>query len=404
MAGQEESSSEENPIAEDKTERRVQVVEESGVTRPYMRGIMVHSLMARGAGFDEAYEAANEVGRRLRGRGAVPRAEVAKIVREIVGEDYEHQPPIPVPITVKVLSKRSSSPFSKGALAQSLLAASLEPDDAFDVAREIELGLIRQGHEEIARAELRRRAYETVLRRFGRKSAERYMVWREYQDPEKPVIILLGGTSGAGKTSLALEVARRLGISRVLSTDSIRQIMRIMLSPELMPAIHYSSFEAHQAVPTMGADPGAEGDAVVQGFLAQAAVVSVGVKAIVDRAVEENASLVIEGASLVPGLTDLSEYSGRAHMFYQLVARLDEEAFRGHFEARAEQQKQRTAERYFESMDNIWKIQEHLLDVADLQGAPIIDNVTLDGSVLLVIRHVVETLRKQAPAKARGIA
>ena len=42
----------------------------------------------------------------------------------------------------------------------------------------------------------------------------------------------------------------------------------------------------------------------------------------------------------------------------------------------------------------ILKIQDHFLELADYFDIPIVDNVTIDGSVMLVIRHVVETLRK----------
>ena len=88
--------------------------------------------------------------------------------------------------------------------------------------------------------------------------------------------MLLGGAAGVGKTSLALEVAHRLGIGRVCSTDSVRQIMRIMLSRELVPAIHGSSYDAWRLLPpdSLGDDP------VIEGFRAQAATVSVGVRAI----------------------------------------------------------------------------------------------------------------------------
>ena len=46
------------------------------------------------------------------------------------------------------------------------------------------------------------------------------------------------------------EVAHRLGITRVTSTDFVRQTMRAFFSPEFMPSIHYSSFEAGRALPT----------------------------------------------------------------------------------------------------------------------------------------------------------
>lgn len=374
-----------------KADKRVLVVEDGGVARPYMRGIMVHSLMARGVSFEDAYATAHAVAERLRGLGSVPRSEVAKMVREILGEEYEHQPPIPTPITLRVESGDQQTPFSKGTLSQSLLAASIEPEVGFEVAKQIETDLAGDGLASVSHAELRRRAYHKLLDRFGDKTAQRYLVWREFQEPDKPVIVLLGGTTGVGKTSLALAVAQRLGISRILSTDSIRHVMRIMLSPELMPALHASSFEAHRELPVVSD----EDDPVVEGFMDQTRPVSVGVRAIIDRAIEENTSLVLDGVSLVPGLIDLDHYRKHAHVYFLLVARLDEEAFRGHFQARAEREHHRNASRYMERFDEILRIQEFLLELAERNEVPIVDNITLEGSTQLVIRHVVESLRKQ---------
>jgi 2-phosphoglycerate kinase len=378
---------------------RLMIEQPGGGRRPFMRGIMVHSLMARGVSFEDAYRVADAIRDRIRDEGVVRRGDLASMISEVLGEEFDHQPPIPIPITMRVASRGRSSPFSKGTLAQSLLAASVEPDDAFDVAREIELKLLRQGQKEITRRNLRRLAYETLLHRLGSKTAERYLVWRQYQEPERPVIILLGGTTGVGKTSLALEVARRLGISRVLSTDSIRQVMRIMLSPDLMPAIHASSFDAHHHIPIRSTDT----HPVVEGFMTQVSVVSVGVRAILDRAVEENTSLVLDGVTLVPGLIDLASYADRAHVFFLVVARLDEDALRSHFAARAEREQKREAGRYLEHMQEILRIQEHLLELADRFDVPIVDNVTLEGSVLLVMRHVVESLRKSSKADIESL-
>ena len=77
-----------------------------------------------------------------------------------------------------------------------------------------------------------------------------------------------------------------------------------------------------------------------------------------------------------------------------VVARLDEDSFRNHFVARGKRQVHRNASRYVENFDGILKIQEHFLELADHFDIPIVDNVTIDTSVMLVIRHVVETLRK----------
>ncbi len=378
---------------QDKSTRDRVWVETDGNRRPFMRGIMVHSLMARGVGFDEALLTADEVRSRVEGRGRVQRHELAKLIEELLGSGAvaEHQPPIPIPAAILVRGDRRPLPFSKGTLAQSLLASSIDPSDAFEVAREIESELIRRDEKEVTRAELRQLAFHTLLQRLGRQTAERYLVWREYQEHELPVIILLGGTTGAGKTSLALEVARRLGIRRVLSTDSIRQVMRIMLSPELVPTIHASSFDAHRylARETLGEDP------VVEGFMQQASVVSVGVRGILDRAVAENTSLVLDGVTLVPGLIDLEAYADKAHVIFLLVATLGDEAFLSRFETRGDLQRRRGTHRYVENLPAILRIQDYFLELADRYDVPIVDNVSIDGSVMLIIRHVVETLRKR---------
>ena len=87
-----------------------------------------------------------------------------------------------------------------------------------------------------------------------------------------------------GKTSVGVALANQLKISRVASTDAIRQIMRLMIAPELMPALHASSFSAWQHT---GAELAGEYPPVVQAFREQAVRVGVGVRAMIERAVEE---------------------------------------------------------------------------------------------------------------------
>jgi 2-phosphoglycerate kinase len=76
-----------------------------------------------------------------------------------------------------------------------------------------------------------------------------------------------------------------------------------------------------------------------------------------------------------------------------MVGLLDEKAFESQFEARAQRQRARNAARYVERLEEILKIQQYLLEQADRNNVPIVDNVTVDGSALLVIRHVVDSLR-----------
>jgi 2-phosphoglycerate kinase len=376
------------------------LVEDDSNWRPFMRGIMVHSLMARGIAFDEAYRTANRIRERLRGRSVVPKDELTKAVLEILGPQSDRaESALPVDNEITVTGRGRGSPFSKGILSQSLVAAAIEPNDAFDVARDIERDLVNRGAREVDRRELRGLAYEALSRRMGGAAARRYLVWRKYQDPDRPVIILLGGAAGVGKTSLALEVAHRLGIGRVLSTDSIRQIMRLMLSRALSPAIHGSSYDAHKLLPADSKSV----DSVIGGFREQAATVSVGIRASLERAVNENASLVMDGVSIVPGLTDLVPFSEIADVIFLVVGTLDEESFSNRFAARAAEAKDRPPHRYLENLDSIIRIQDHFLELAERFEVPIVDNISFDRSVQLIIRHVTDTLSQRHGFDPEGI-
>jgi len=365
-----------------------------------MRGIVIHSLMARGISFDDAYAAAEAVRKRFSTRGVVHKADIAKALREILGDEaFQEERAVPVSPDIWVTGRGKGQPFSKGHLSQSLLAAALEPNDAFDVAREIERELVVSGIREISRHDLRRMTFQALSRETSSQAAERYLVWRRYQDPDRPVIILLGGAAGVGKTSLALEVAHRLGIARVLSTDSIRQVMRIILSKDLLPTLHASSYDAYKLLPpeAVGDDP------VIEGFLSQATTVSVGVRASMDRAIAENASLVMDGVSLVPGLLDLHAYAELADVIFLNVAALDEDSFENRFAARASEAAHRAPHRYLQNLDAILRIQNHLLELSDRYDVPIVDNVSFDRSVLQIIRYVTETLRKRGDFDAAAL-
>jgi 2-phosphoglycerate kinase len=295
----------------------------------------------------------------------------------------------------------SMTPFSKGVLAMSLQGAGLDPTDSYDVARELEVRLLRAGLREIDRTELRNMVVETIERTHGLRAADRYRIWRKAVEQGKPIFLLLGGSTGTGKTSIAVEVARRLEISRVLGTDSIRQIMRLMFSKDLMPEIHCSTYEVHKVL-----RPGSAGnrDPVIAGFCEQAQRIAVGVQAMLDRGVEENTSILLEGVNLLPGLIDLDRYRDRAHVISLVVATLDVESYRNRFRIREAKVQDRSAEKYLEHFDAIVAIQNYILAEADHAGLPIIENIRLDDTVLSVTRTVNEALRKSLnPSAAAAV-
>ena len=56
--------------------------------------------------------------------------------------------------------------------------------------------------------------------------------------------VLLAGTSGTGKSTLAGLLAARLGITTVVSTDSVRNMLRSFAGPDEDPLLWASTYEA----------------------------------------------------------------------------------------------------------------------------------------------------------------
>ena len=122
-------------------------------------------------------------------------------------------------------------PFSKGRIATTLYLSGVGAEHAYDLALEVEQALLVQGVSEIAVEDLHR-IVEGVLNRLdGPAAVDRYRAWQQVLRRERPLILMIGGATGTGKSTLATELAYRLGISRITSTDVVRQVMRAFFAP-----------------------------------------------------------------------------------------------------------------------------------------------------------------------------
>ena len=286
---------------------------------------------------------------------------------------------------VTIRDGKAGLPFSKGLLATSIMAAGLPPARAYHVAEKVEVALHAEGMAQVTTAELRSLTENVLAEEVGNRYAETYRRWQIAQERDVPLIVLIGGTTGVGKSTVATTVASRLGIVRIVSTDAVREVMRGIFTREMMPALHASSFDVWTLIP----EPLRGDDPVIAGFRQQVHAVAVGITQLIRRAVVEGTDLIIEGAHIVPGVLALPDPTD-AIVAQQIIAVDDAVIHANHFAARDREARTRGLRRYLDHFDDIRRIQDYLRGLALQRDVPVITSYGLDPTVSRVMEAVIK--------------
>lgn len=277
-------------------------------------------------------------------------------------------------------------PYSKGLMAISIMATGLPPDQAYNIATMIQKALRDEGKPLVSMEQVRRTAEKVMEREVDSKYVDIYRKWQALGKLHKPIIILMGGATGVGKSTVATMLSARLGITRQVSTDVIREVMRSLFAPELIPTLYNSSFRASEKlrIPLP-----ASTDKVIVGFLEQAAMVWVGIRALIERAIVERTNFIVEGAHVVPGIVD-PQFFKDAYILQVVLAVDDEQQHRSHFEIReVETEGMRPFSRYLNSFDNIRQIQDYILKLASEQEVPVFPCYNMDQTIGMVLDFII---------------
>jgi 2-phosphoglycerate kinase len=276
-------------------------------------------------------------------------------------------------------------PYSKGLMARVLMETGVPAERAYELALRVESDLVARGETQVELDRLEELAREVLGENEGAQALRRLRRSQVLRELDIPLILLVGGATGTGKSTVATEVAYRLGITRVSSTDFVRQTMRAFLSQDFMPSIHRSSFEVPE-----------EDDLrdVLGAFVEQTQNVLIGVRAVIDRALQEGWSLVLEGVHLVPGM--LPKVEG-AFVVHCMLSIQDEEMHAAHFWVRdASSDGLRPVEKYLDSLDDIRLIQEFVVEQARRASVPVVENGNIELSIATVMELVLSSAERFA--------
>ncbi len=395
----------------DKRRRHLMVVCSKGVRQRFLRGMITHDLVQRGLDFDLAYATASSIRDQLSGHDEVATSEIRDLIAEHLEQQLGEQLPpgllLPARPVVKryVLSQGQRSPFSRGLLARSIYATGFDVDRAYRLVGELEKSLEADEIHELTSGEIARRVGDLLERLESLEMARRYRLVRRLHRLPRPLVIYVGGASGTGKSTLSLELAPLLRIYRVNATDSIRQVMRMVFSPEILPALHGSSFEP---VPAYGSwliedAPGTRDpeltERLIASFEEQSTRVIVGIRALVERAIAENMSILVEGVHLYPPLVPFPDLEGAVYQIPLILTMPDAENHRARFLTRGRLGRRR-AERYLESFPSIRVIHDFLLQQAEAHDMPLLDTTYENPPTVGALRLVTSLVQKRVPELA----
>jgi 2-phosphoglycerate kinase len=372
---------------------------------PFLRGMLVESLARSGLSFQDAYLIAQTIRTRLENNAEITTdilrqlvsAKVRKSFGESLAKSYELGSSRERQIIVQTATE--AVPFSAGILSRSLRACAIDRTEALETAKWVQDFLLKKEKAVIDHIALRDIVYKCLKENCSHRTANRFLSWRRFKESGIPLIILVGGITGTGKSTLTSELAYQLNIVRTQSTDMMREIVRCYLPASDIPTLSYSSFEAWKGLSKEAASASkCKEEEVIRGFLSQYKIVKHGLEATIYRAVKENQDLIIDGVHVLPSKLELDIIRDQAIIIPVMLAVAHKKELRKRLKYREREQPERSSSRYLKQLDQIWMLQSYLVMEAEEHKTPLIINNEIEETLNEILMHISNIISQHFPA------
>ena len=190
-----------------------------------------------------------------------------------------------------------------------------------------------------------------------------------------PRLLVITGTSGVGKTTITSKIAASLGIGKVASTDTIREVLRTQQSRKDSPALHRSSFEP-------------AGRGAVSDWKETISAISMELTAVIKRSYMKGDDLLVEGVHLIPGGGVLDYWRSGGFRACGVVLYVSNEKLHRQMIAERDKHNGKLVGHYLDNFDRIREIQKEMLASAEDSGWIAMDITSQGVDIGLIGRNL----------------
>ncbi|EEA07727.1 uncharacterized protein CMU_006500 [Cryptosporidium muris RN66] len=219
----------------------------------------------------------------------------------------------------------------------------------------------------------------------------------------RPCIILVAGTSGSGKSTISSFLASYLNTECILSTDTIRHILRFTDDYKDDATLHCSTYEVYKNVNTQNKSSeqieistskySRKSQDVILGYLMQSSLIEDYIYEMVKTTIQKHRSIIVEGVHITPDLIRKIHnlaYTARSNLVTFLVYIEDKEE---HLKRLQERSRGILQSKYSHNINEIHTIQEYLLSEAKLNEMTICINNTSSDIYSIVKKVILKQIR-----------
>lgn len=377
---------------------------------PFLRGIMIRTLLDAGMSFEDALDLAANIRDQVADKDSVSTTHLRKMVMAWLKKNDQlailkrYSAPRVAPSRIVVHSQNhTASAFSRGQHVRFLQSSGVRMEDAERITSLLYEQLLSAGIKDISSGQLGYLTYLCLLDELGTQAARQYLAWSEYQHSNRPLLLLICGAVGSGKSSITTELAHRLDIVRTQSTDMLREVMRTMIPKKLLPVLHCSSFDAWNTIEVQDKKQRSKDLLIADGYRSQAALLSVACEAVIHRAIRENSPIILEGVHVYPELIQRLPKKSDAIVVHVTLAVMGKQQLRSRLRGRGMNEPLRQARRYLKKLDSIWRLQAFLVGEAERNDTPVIPNDDKEGAIFQVIGVVNAELARHFKGSAQDV-